>query len=109
MSEQIQYDPQVIQQNARRLYREAQFATLSMTLLGILIGTVVGIGVGQLVGGVIGLGLGLLVGYMVGRQRAFALELQAQLTLCQAHIAEQTETTSRRVYGLVDALTRPAR
>lgn len=109
MSEEIRYDPQVIQKNAQRLYREAQFATVSMTLLGVLIGTLVGIGLGQMVGGVLGLGLGLLVGYAVGRQRAFSLELQAQLTLCQAHIAEQTETTSRRAYALVDAFGRSAR
>ena len=116
MSEEIRYDPQVIQKHVQMLYRQARLMEMLGASSGGVIGMIAGLVVttpfgegARLAGLLAGLGLGGLLGYLMGKARAFRLTLEAQLLLCQAHIAEQTETTSRRVYALVDAVTRGVR
>ena len=116
MGAEIEYDRQVIQKHVQLLYRQAALAevwgTTSGGVLGMIAGLVAATPFGEgarIVGLFAGLGLGLLLGYLGGKSRAFRLMLEAQTMLCQAHIAEQTEATSRRVFALVDALSRGGR
>ena len=98
----VSYDPEVIQEFAVRLYRQARMAMLTMAVAGAVPGlfvvlasqstfvephnqgAVVGIGIAFMV-------LGVLFGLAIGRQRSFRLKLQAQTALCQVQIAENTK------------------
>ncbi len=88
----VSYDAQVIYQFADRLYRQANQAIASSTIIGVLIGLAIGyylqksLSLYALVGAVV---LGL-IGFVLGTQRAFALKLQAQTALCQVKMEENT-------------------
>ena len=90
------YEAQVIVQFADDLYRQAGSLPATYTVLGALVGLVIGGGLFAAYegGALIGAGLGALllgaVGLKVGQQRAFALKLQAQVALCQVQIEENT-------------------
>ena len=96
-----QYDPSIIQTFADRLYDQADKIVYSYGLLGFLVGGCVGAGIGFSMGTRdFSLLPSVLVGAIaaafagaIGRQRAFALRLQAQTALCQAQI----EANSSRV------------
>lgn len=87
-----QYDPTIIYKFADRLYNTAQQIIVTYTVIGVLLGGIIGFAVGRgfgitaLLGAII---LGAL-GYFLGHQRAFQLKLQAQTALCQAKIEENT-------------------
>lgn len=93
----VYYDENVIIEFAHRLYRRAATVALIHALMGFLISA----GVIEIAGNtygmtspgsvvvVVGL-IGSLIGYLVGRERAFALRLQAQTALCQAQIERNT-------------------
>lgn len=105
----VQYDPQVLVQHAERLYREANFTMLRYGLLGFLLGAVAGGTGGAIVGSAAGdagllfvaIGLATLVplctvvALVMGRDRAFALKMQAQTALCQVQIEVNTRAPVR--------------
>lgn len=97
----VTYDGVIIQTFVERLYRRANNAVATYTLLGVGIG----LSVGYILAGLLGeVARGrmpyealciLLVGgiaYSVGRERAFALRAQAQIALCQIRIEENTRS-----------------
>jgi hypothetical protein len=88
---QNKYDPNVIYEFADRLYRQAGSVMITYSLLG----AIIGLGGGAALGGAMNAVLPLMVvglvifgalGLMLGRERAFALRLQAQTALCQTQI-----------------------
>ncbi|MGC2520885.1 MAG: hypothetical protein WA373_17470 [Burkholderiales bacterium] len=94
----VTYNPEVIQEFAERLYRQARSIILSSTLLGIFGGAIVGaigvslihaqqhIGVAALIGALV---VGFS-GYLRGKERAFKLKLEAQVALCNVQIEKNT-------------------
>jgi uncharacterized membrane protein (Fun14 family) len=97
-----EYDPQILQKFADRLYSQAATEIASCTVLGFLVGAVAGYALAKVAAGtvandyvgacalVVGL-IAALVGVLIGRGRAFHLKLEAQRTLCQL----QTEKNTR--------------
>jgi len=91
------YDARVIVTFAEQLYKQAGSIVLTYAIIGLL----AGFGLGYVLSGALGIhplvepALGALVvaavAYTIGRQRAFALKLQAQMALCQV----QTEANTR--------------
>ena len=89
------YDPQVIQKFADKLYSQANTAVFLSTIIGVLIGGAVGYsaGVNSPNGGtfaMVGAVVTGLLGLVVGLQRSFTLRVQAQIALCQMKIEENT-------------------
>jgi hypothetical protein len=93
---EMNYDPQVIETMAARLYSQAS----RLVLFGLLLGAVVG-GLGGFVGALwLGMeplllaGVGALLGGAIGaaamEQPALALKFQAQIALCQVQIEKNT-------------------
>ena len=95
----VTYDAAIIQAFVERLYRRANNAVATYTLLGVGIG----LSLGYILAGLLGeVARGrmpyealciLLVGgiaYSVGRGRAVALRAQAQIALCQLRIEATT-------------------
>ncbi len=101
------YDPEIIQKFADRLYARANSIIATWTTLGALVGGVGGYalaawwvssqtaypgggGTMHLPGLLAGAILGGVVGFMIGQEKAFLLKLQAQTALCQKKIEENT-------------------
>lgn len=91
----VVYDPSIIQAFAEGLYARAR----SIAWTAALAGAALGLGAGAVVGSVTNLGVvvagvacvsGGVFGYYIGRDRAFALRLQAQTALCQLQIEANT-------------------
>ena len=95
----VTYDGAIIQTFVERLYRRANNAVATYALLGVGIG----LSVGYILAGLLGeVARGRMpyealcillfggIAYSVGRDRAFALRAQAQITLCQLRIEENT-------------------
>jgi|SRR5579862_7302976 len=101
------YDPRILQQFADLLYTKARAVVINYSVLGLLVGGGVGLGIKlafhasrdtQMVGTIAWIGLaaiGLYGGYTSGQMKAFALRLDAQRTLCQLQIEENTRKTSK--------------
>ena len=96
----IPYDPQIIQEFAKRLYRQAATITAVYVIVGILFGALIGsilvtlprgLHIEAGTGAAIGIVLGGIFGYARGTEKAFKLKLDAQLALCQV----QTESNTR--------------
>lgn len=92
---QVQYDPDVIQTFADALYRLADQIVIGSTLLGGVIGGLLGYAIGSNAGGgaivaLLGAGVGGYLGYSRGMARTFQLRLEAQLALCQVEIEFNT-------------------
>jgi hypothetical protein len=92
------YDPSVIVTFADSLYAQAA------SIMGVysVVGGLVGAGIGAVIGNAIHDGssvvLGLIgavivgaIAWQLGRQKAFALRLQAQVALCQVQIEANTQ------------------
>ena len=90
------FDPKVIEEFAEALYRRAGTIVFFYALVFGLVGGGGGLFVGQVasvgpgVGGLALLVLGSLLGAAFGREKAFALKLQAQTALCQVAIERNT-------------------
>jgi len=97
----VQYDRAVIQKFAEKLYKKANAIIASYTILGLLLGGVGGyflcfspirvlhnVPIVQVMA--IVAVVGALIGFAIGREKAFLLKLQAQTTLCQARIEQNT-------------------
>jgi len=93
-----EYDPQIIQKFADRLYGRARTVIVMTTILLVLIGGSAGLVINIPFGGdepsIIGASVGAVllgaVGFVLGREGAFRLKLQAQTALCQMKIEENT-------------------
>lgn len=98
----IAYDPAVIQEFAGRLYSQSSSIIFTSTLLGLIIGTLIGLGLAGAVQDDEAVGIFLLVGLMVGgffgyirgKERSFKLRLEAQIALCQVEIERHTRDRS---------------
>ncbi|MBL8744765.1 MAG: hypothetical protein JNK58_00255 [Phycisphaerae bacterium] len=95
------YDEHIIEQYADRLYRRARGVILNWAVaLGVFFG-----GLAYFLAraadveslsfvGAVGAAIGLVVGFLIGTERAFAIRLKAQQTLCQLQIEKNTRTRS---------------
>lgn len=95
----VVYDPDIIQEFAERLYSRADFVVLRDTLIGTVVGLLLGVGAHKVLtmnpsslmmmaigaGAVFG-----LIGWVSGNDKAFMLRLQAQTALCQLQIELNT-------------------
>jgi hypothetical protein len=85
-----QYDPKIIYEFAARLYSKANTVITIYTIIGALIGGILGYGVKRGGGLLFGLVVFGFIGFYLGREKAFWLKLQAQTSLCQAKIEKNT-------------------
>ena len=94
----LEYDSKIIYGFAERLYAQASRIVATYTIVGVLLGFLVG-WLGSNAAGykplaiVAGTALALLlgvVGYSNGQQKAFGLRLSAQTALCNVRIEENT-------------------
>lgn len=90
-----QYDEKIIHEFADQLYRRANFIIGIFTVVGAIIGLLLGYTFGayggkRVIYALIAGGIGGGIGYYIGTARAFALKLQAQTALCQVQIEKNT-------------------
>lgn len=87
-----EYNPDLIQKLADKLYSQANTAILLGSLFGLVAGGFFGFSAsqGSGVGSIVGVLIGGLVGYLIGQSRAFSLRVQAQIALCQRQIEFNT-------------------
>jgi hypothetical protein len=98
----VNYDPQILQTFAERLYARARSIAFAWTLLLAIIGLAGGIVLGAATENLVALLIfsiffsvvGGAAGYLIGSARAFTLKLQAQVALCQVCIEQNTRTTA---------------
>lgn len=89
------YDENIIQAAADALYRHAASIVLTSTILGVILGLILGAFVANAtpLGGFAFLGgavLGGYIGWSRAQSAAFLLRLQAQTALCQVQIEKNT-------------------
>src|SRR5688572_25608267 len=95
----VKFDSQVILSFAEDLYKQAGSLPATYAALGALVGLGFGAGAGAAIGlgGLVGALLGALVlgaiAFNIGKQKAFALKLQAQVALCQVQIEANTRSS----------------
>jgi hypothetical protein len=96
------YDPSVITTFADNLYAQAATVIGLYTVVGVLVGAGAGAGVASRIPDSSGFLFALVgavvvgaIAWQLGRQKAFALRLQAQVALCQAQIEVNTRGTSQ--------------
>jgi len=101
----VHYDPSIITKHAQALYNRASGIIFMGGLLGFLAGAAMG-GATQGGGFIVLMGglVGALIGVVIGRGRAFSLQLQAQVALCQV----ATEANTRRAADTAPAALAPA-
>ena len=114
----VKYDSKIIYKFANHLYRQALWAIVVSTILGIIFGAIAGLLSGLGILGlanqnldegasqvaiavavtlaltIVGAAVFGLLGFSGGRDRAFRLRLQAQTALCQVKIEENTRSES---------------
>lgn len=88
VSKNIQYDPIVVQDLARRLYRRAAFTLIFWPVFGAICGAAAGREIGGDTATVIGAALGVFLGYLLGSLRSLNMKVRAQTPLCQQQIEE---------------------
>lgn len=94
MGKNVDYDPNVIQQHANKLYEKAHSIIFIYSIFFLLIGLGLGffldstfsISIFRLVAPIVG----CFLGYVIGSSMAFNLKLKAQLALCQVEIEKNT-------------------
>jgi hypothetical protein len=104
------YDPQVIEQFAAKLYRKASAFVAGSAIVGGAVGGAFGavpltsLGEAWPIPSIfgfattlIGIGAGTLVGYVIGDTRSFGYRLQAQTALCQLQTERNTAAAASAV------------
>ena len=87
----IDYQPNVIEEHARHLYRRATAIILAYALAGFMGGGVAGYALLDETGTALMVALfSCLIGVAAGQARSFQLRLEAQLALCQMRIEQHT-------------------
>ena len=84
----VDYDPDIIQEFADRIYARTRNIIQGTAVLGAVAGAI-GFAFNP-VAGLLGVALGGLLGYLFGRCLAFGLKAMAHLALCQLKIEENT-------------------
>lgn len=97
----IAYDPEIILEFARRLYRHAATIMYTYPAIGFLLGTTLGVilinligtkqGPPPIFGGMIIGAIFCIIGFAIAKERAFKLKLQAQISLCQVQVEKNTQ------------------
>lgn len=95
----VNYDANIIQEFADRLYKRANSIIAMYTLVGLFLGSVpvfflmtesgIETTTAAIVTGIVAL-FGGLIGFSIGRERVFRMKLQAQTALCQLKIEQNT-------------------
>ena len=90
----MEYDPEIIQQFAAKLYKKARSLALGYAIIFTLVGVVVGVFAfaANLLATLTTAFLLAVLGYTVGNDKAFMLKLEAQTALAQAQIEKNTRT-----------------
>ena len=94
----IEYDPEVIQKYATRLYRRANSMMAAYALAGLVLGGLGGTMLGEAMmaasttPALIGAAIGAVVGWMLASARAETLKLMAQQALCHVRIEQNTRS-----------------
>ncbi|MBN9684763.1 MULTISPECIES: hypothetical protein [unclassified Corallococcus] len=102
----VQYDPSIITKHAQALYNRASGIIFAWSVIGFIAGLAMTKAMSSNAPGPILVLGGLvvaLIGAMFGRGRAFALQLQAQVALCQV----ATEANTRRAANAAAAEVSP--
>lgn len=89
----IEYNPDIIQQFAQRLYNKAHWLELSYCLVGLALGFIApALFASQSPGGslFIGAAIGGFVGYQIGAGAGLRYRIEAQQALCLAQIEKNT-------------------
>ncbi|NOK37166.1 hypothetical protein D7W79_15935 [Corallococcus exercitus] len=91
----VRYDPSIITKHAQALYDRASLIIFAWGVIGFIAGAVMAKamqaeGLFVVIGGLVV----ALIGVMFGRGRAFALQLQAQVALCQVATEANTRKTA---------------
>ena len=115
------YDPQIIEQFAAKLYGKASAFLVGSVSAGVMLGAGFGavpltsLGEHWPVPGFLGFAtmllgalLGGLVGYVVGDTRAFGYRLQAQSALCQLEVERNTAETAALLSKAMERKPQPA-
>jgi hypothetical protein len=95
-STRVSFDPAVIQKYAGMLYQRALTIVWLYTAAGVFLGLLLGASAGVFApaagasGAFIGVLAGAFIGWNIGSQKAFWMELQAQIALCQVEIEANT-------------------
>jgi len=100
MFDTVEYDPDVIQEFAEKLYAKARNVTVTSTIVYGMCGAISGLLMGYFaklpdsttVLPVVGLLVMGGIGYSMGATKAFTLRLQAQTALCQMQIERNTQS-----------------
>jgi hypothetical protein len=96
-----QYNPQIIQEFANKLFSGADTVFVVYVVLGVLLGSQIGGAIGEAVGlGWLGLVLGTLMGaglgYFIGVSVGFQRKVRAQMLLCLVQMEENTRLAGSR-------------
>ena len=91
----VTYDGERIHEYADRLHRSAAQTVLMYVLGGLMTGASIGLVSRGLQTTVVAAILVGIVGYIMGRGKAFRLQLEAQLALCQVQIEKNTRGGDR--------------
>lgn len=114
------YDPSILQKYADRMYSQAAFWVVLITILVAGMGVMLGAGLGHqyqgdikgqnlaFVGAFIGGPLGAILGVFVGLEIGFWIKLRAQIVLCQAQIEKHTRNTHATLYAMHERNAPPA-
>ena len=98
----LRYKPELIYEYGERLYKKAGTIVAIYTVIGLIIGLFLLAGTVQAGYPVIGFGLVIIltiIGNYIGNEKAFWVKLQAQISLCQVKIEENTVRISEVLGG----------
>lgn len=103
----VDYDPSILAAYAQRLYAKARAIEYRYTMIGVLVGGLLGMYLGTHVESerlFVWVGTATvcgMIGFAIGRARAFHLRLEAQKVMCQAMIEGNTRETALRLRELL--------
>ena len=98
----VEYDAGVLKQYATRLKFKANWAIFSHSVMGLLVGLIIGVLFSEILSVALGdlqlilifATVGILLGYLLGREAAFKIQILTQQILCQVAIEQNTRNRS---------------